>query len=183
MGDAVDFDIAGPFDIEREKFKNGRLITKGSIDELWDELDDWHDGLAGAVGCYVFGIRAAKGIIPYYAGQALKRPILDEAFNASNILKYNEALADKKAGTPVLFVLPWLTTGGKYRKPSSVESHPTLDFLEDWLIGAALQRNKNLINNKKTKFLRDVHVTGSFNATKGEHTTDSSQFNAMMWKS
>jgi len=179
----MDFDIAGPFKIGREEFLNGRLITKSSISYLWEELEVWNDGLSGAVGCYVFGIKAAKGIIPYYAGQALKRPILDEAFNASNILKYNEALVDRKAGTPILFVLPWLTTGGKYRKPSGVESHPTLDFLEDWLIGAALQRNRNLINNKKTKFLRDVHVTGSFNANRGERTDASGKFNAMMWKS
>jgi hypothetical protein len=105
---------------------------------------------------------------------------LDEAFNSSNILKYNHALLDRKKGTPVLFVLPWLTSGGKYRKPSTVSSSPVLDFLEEWLIGVALQRNKKLINNQKTKFLRSVHVTGVFNPQHGEGTSDSKLFNLMM---
>jgi hypothetical protein len=178
----MDFDVFGPFPVDREKLKYGRMITKASMDHLWDDLEDESTGLSKACGCYVFGIKAAKGILPYYAGQALKGPILSEAFNSSNILKYNRALLDRGASTPVLFLLPWLTAGGKYRKPSTSDSNAILDFLEGWLIALTLQRNLNAINNKKTRFLRKLHVTGAFNPEHGEGTWDSGQFNSMMRK-
>jgi hypothetical protein len=178
----MDFDVFGPFKIERENLRSARMITKASMTGLWDKLEDESEGLSKACGCYVFGIKAAKGILPYYAGQALKSAILSEAFNSSNILKYNKALLDRGAGTPVLFVLPWLTNGGKYRRPSAADSNPVLDFLEDWLIAQTLQRNAKAINNKKTKFLRKVHVTGVFNAEQGESNWYSGKFNSMMRK-
>lgn len=182
VGGKMDFDVFGPFEIGRKQLKFAKMITKASISNLWDDLEYASLGLSEACGCYVFGIRAGKGIRPHYAGQALKSAILSEAFNSSNILKYNQALLDQGAGTPMLFVLPLLTKGGKYRKPSKVDSNPILDFLEDWLIAQTLQRNPKAINNKKTKFLRRLHVTGVFNAVHGESTWDSGKFNAMMKK-
>src|SRR5258707_879947 len=103
--------------------------------------------------------------------------------NASNINKYNEVIAKRKNGTPMLFVLPWLTNSGeRYRKKTKQSGHgsPVLDFLEDWLIGLALQKNSKLINNRQTKFLRRLHVIGVFNSRHGESNSDSRAFMQMI---
>jgi hypothetical protein len=174
------FDVAGPFKIDR--FTKMRIITRQSKASLRAELEKWDEGLSEACGCYVFGVRAGKGIRPFYAGQSLRRSILEEAMNSSNINKYNEVLGNRGGGSPVLFVLPWLTASReRYRKKGKGKhGSRTLDFLEDWLIGTALQKNPKLINNKQTRFLRQVHVTGVFNAKHGEATWESGKFNAMM---
>ena len=175
------FDVAGPFEIERYTQKS--LITRHSKAALRAELEKWDEGLSDACGCYVFGVRAGKGIRPYYAGQALRRSVLEEAMNSSNINKYNEVLGDRGRGSPVLFLLPWLTNGRERykRKSKGAQRSRILDFLEDWLIGMTLQRNPKALNNQKTRFLRKVHVTGVFNPRHGEATWESGQFNSMMW--
>jgi hypothetical protein len=100
--------------------------------------------------------------------------------NHANITKYNVVLASTK-GTPIVFLLPWLTNGEKLRKPSKKQgSSPVLNFVEDWLIATALQKNPDLINNKQTRFLIKVHITGAFNAMQGEATNRSSKFCKLM---
>jgi len=172
------FDIVGPFKIERYTHKS--LITNDSVVALKKIIEAEEEGLSQACGCYVFGIRAGKGMTPYYAGQSLRRSIFKESMNHANITKYNVVLASTK-GTPILFLLPWLTNGGKLRKPSKKQgSSPVLNFVEDWLIATALQKNPDLINNKQTRFLRKVHITGAFNAKHGEATNRSSKFCKLM---
>jgi hypothetical protein len=80
--------------------------------------------------------------------------------DSTNILKYNEVLND--SGTHLLFIIPARTPKRKFRKRPESGDFAALSFLEDWLIGAAIERNPNLINNKKTKFLRRLHVHGFF---------------------
>jgi hypothetical protein len=181
MGETrMKFEVAGPFVLTRHTGKN--LITKKSKADLKEVLKLWDSELDEACGCYVFAIKAAKGWRPYYAGQALRRSILDESMNSSNMAKYNEAMGDRKAGTPVMFLLPWLTNSAtRYRKKTkkNAPGSRTLDFLENWLISVAYEKNRELINIKKTKHLRDLHVVGVFNGKRGEGTADSKQFNLM----
>lgn len=164
------FDVAGPFEIDRQGKKKN--ITKESINLLRDKLEDWQEGLSHACGCYVFAKRAGKGITPWYIGQACKSPMLWEAMNSDNITKYNHVLDDDK-GTPLLFVIPAKTPGGKLRKRPTNGKLASLSFLERWLIAEAIQKNPNLINTKETSFLRELHVVGIFNAKKGEATASS----------
>jgi hypothetical protein len=57
-----------------------------------------------------------------------------------------------------------------------------LDFLGRWLITHAIDKNPELINNKQTKFLRQIHVAGFFNANKGESTYASQQLRKTLWR-
>ena len=163
------FDVAGPFKVKR--YGKKKLITKQSLTELKQELEEWESGLCDACGCYVFAIRAGKGYTPYYVGQACKRAILDEALNPSNRGKYNEVCSETN-GMPVLFFLPMRTPTRRFRKKGSGRL-PAIDFLERWLIAQAIDKNSRLINNKETRFLRKIHVVGVFNAGQGEATSDS----------
>jgi hypothetical protein len=170
------FQIAGPFKISR--FTAKRIITRRSKQRLKALFERWHPGLVEACGCYVFAVRAAKGYKPYYAGQALRRSILNEAMSSGNVTRYNEVLGDRDRGAPVLFALPWLTNSAtQFRKRAKKKGarSRTLDFLEDWLISAAYRRNRHIINVRGTRFLKGLHVVGLFNAKHGESTKDSQQ--------
>jgi hypothetical protein len=173
------FDVAGPFELSRFGLK--KLITDNSVKVLKPTLDAWEEGLSEACGCYVFAIRAGKGCSPYYVGQACKRSILIEALNPSNREKYNKALSERK-GTPLLFFIALRTPTGKFRKKSQVSGGLAyVDFLERWLIAASIEKNERLINNKETRFLRNMHVVGVFNARKGESTRASQDFEKTVW--
>ncbi|MCG5539868.1 MULTISPECIES: hypothetical protein [unclassified Halorhodospira] len=158
----MNFDVIGPFEIKRNGAKN--IINKRSLDDFKEQLEAKEEGLSTSCGCYVFAKRAGQGCKPWYVGQACKSPMANEALNAENRGKYNDL--DSK-GTPVIFVVPARTPGGKLRKRPS-QPLASLNFLEKWLIAAAIERNPDLINSKETKFLRDLHVVGLLNAKKGE---------------
>jgi len=164
------FDVAGPFKVRR--YGSKKLITKQSQTDLKLELEKWEPGLSRACGCYVFAIRAGKGYTPYYVGQACKLAIPYEALNPSNREKYNQACSEGK-GMPVIFALPMRTPKGKFRRKGTGER--TLDFLERWLIAKALAENPDLINNKETRFLRQIRVVGILNAKQGEATAASAR--------
>ena len=174
----MDFDVIGPVKLTRHGKK--RLITKESLDNLVSDLEDVAEGLSEACGCYVFAKQAGKGLMPWYVGQACKLPLAKEALNPSNREKYNKILDLK--GTPVMFFLPLQTPSGRYRqRPKGKGGLPALNFLERWLIAASLERNSKLVNSQETRFLRNIHVTGVFNARKGGATTDSRALCKTLW--
>lgn len=175
----MDFEIAGPFEVSRHG--NKQMITKQSLKDLKYTLEEWDEGLSTACGCYVFAIRAGHGYTPYYVGQASKRAIADEALNPSNREKYNIVLGHGR-GRPVLFALPMLTPQGRYRKRRQVDGRlPEMNFLERWLITTAIQKNSEIVNNKETKFLRKIHVSGLLNSKRGESTTASRLLSKALW--
>jgi glutamine synthetase adenylyltransferase len=94
--------------------------------------------------------------------------------NPSNREKYNKVIGEKERVTPVLFLLPMRTARGRFRKRSKADGGLTsLDFLERWLIMAAIHKNPKLVNNKQTHLLRNLHVTGIMNTRTGEATAAS----------
>ena len=173
------FDVYGPFTLKRFGIK--KLITNETLDSLISTIEKTQSGLSGACGCYVFGIRAGKGIKPWYVGQANKTTLVKEALNSSNREKYNKLL-DDRSGTPVLFLLPRMTPEqNRFAKPTSKEvGLKSIHFLEEWLIASALQRNPELVNDKKTFFLRELSVKGIFNARHGEATTPSTALKKLL---
>jgi hypothetical protein len=174
----MDFGVVGPIKLSRHGKK--RLITGDSMGDLVAALEKIELGLSSACGCYVFAKKAGKGLTPWYVGQACKRPLAAEALNASNREKYNKVLDSK--GSPVIFFIPLRTPSGKLRKrPGGKGRLRSLDFLVRWLIAAALERNPKLANNKETRFLRKIHVTGIFNARKGGATKDSQALSKTLW--
>lgn len=174
----MDFDVIGPVKLTRHG--RNRLITDDSMRDLISQLEAIEPGLALACGCYVFAKQAGKGLTPWYVGQACKSSLAKESMNASNREKYNKVLDAK--GSPVMFFLPLRTPSGKFRKrPKGKTSVPVLDFLEKWLIAAALERNPKLKNNKQTSFLRKIHVTGILNARQGGATKDSRALRRALW--
>ena len=174
----MDFDVVGPVVLTRHG--NKKLITGDSLKDLIEELEEREEGLSLACGCYVFAKKTGRAVMPWYVGQACRRPLAAEALNPTNREKYNKVLDEK--GSPIIFFLPLRTPSGKLRKrPQGNDKVQALDFLEKWLIAAALVRNPKLKNSKETAFLRTIHVTGILNAKKGGATKDSRALSSALW--
>lgn len=164
------FKVYGPLKLNLPP--DSKLITKETLTSLIAEVEETEEGLSKACGCYVFGVRASKGIVPWYVGQTNKE-LVKEALNSTNMGHYNRVM-EKKTGTPVLFLVPKFTPTGRFGRSTSKPSK-AITFLEEWLIANALKKNQKLINSKKTFFIKNVHVTGILNATHGTATVSSSK--------
>jgi len=83
----------GPLTIR--KANNGLVAhDKDSINAFWSRINEEEDeGLSEAVGCYIFSIRAGKGILPWYVGLAEKQPFRKECFTSHKLTHYNDAIA------------------------------------------------------------------------------------------
>jgi hypothetical protein len=157
----MNFTIHGPFGIPRD---GTHLISrdKGEKNDFWDGVDADEDGLSHSCGCYVLSIRG----IPWYVGMAQRQNFRHECFSHHKITLFDTALS-KGRGTPYLFLIARRTAGGKFCKTSS-GAYRDVEFLENLLIGLALQRNPELCNIKGTNLLRYMHVPGLVNTRQGE---------------
>lgn len=147
--------------------------------EFWDRVDSGvEDGLSGAIGCYIFSIRAGKGVLPWYVGLAIKQSFRRECFTSHKLVHYSNAIAGRK-GTPLLTLIPKYTPSGKLVRPTG-SSHRDVEFLEAMLISNCLRRNKDLSNKKDTKFLREMVVPGLLNTPKGKEPFSTASFRILI---
>lgn len=157
--------IFGPFIIPR----NGVLIDRSlkARRKFWLEVEHaTSEDLPDACGCYVFAVRASKGIIPWYVGLTEKRTFRKECLGSHQVGNYNDVLAQKEKAQPLLYLLAKQTPKGRNRKPSKTMQRD-IQFLESYLIGHGLNKNQKLLNQKKTKFLKSLCVPGILNSDKG----------------
>jgi hypothetical protein len=162
------------------KQANGLVASnKTSLNQFWEQLDaSLGDELSAGVGCYVFSIRAGKGVLPWYVGRAEKQSFRNECFTHHKITHYNNAIAARK-GTPLLTLVAKYTPGGTLVRPKGVD-HPEIRHLETMIIGNCLGRNEKLLNVKDTKFLRKMVVPGLLNSPKGKPPATVQAFKALI---
>jgi len=167
-----------PFAIPKQK--NGLVVTdKKTLAEFWDELDEETEcDLSGAIGCYIFSIRAGKGVLPWYVGLAEKQSFRKECFTPHKLNHYNNAVAARK-GTPMLTLVAKYTPSGKLISPTG-GTHRDIQHLEPMLIAKCLGRNPNLLNMKDTMLLREMVVPGLINGGKGQPTASVATFKALI---
>src|SRR5260370_39064811 len=86
------FKTYGPLEIKVRK-DTGELETE----HFWTE----HSHLSSQIGCYIFAVRASKGIKPWYVGKTA-RTFKDEVFTERNLAKfYYPVITATSKGTPV----------------------------------------------------------------------------------
>ena len=158
------YQVFGPFNLH----KSGKLVDKHYRKNFWTDVEHRAPGLPNALGCYVFGIKAAKGAFPWYVGKTEKGNFRGETWTPHKLNLYNEALnfGKKKKGTPQLFLIARRTKGGKFAKPRR-SGIGDVRALENLLIGTCLLRNRHLLNAKQTKHLRSIVVPGYMNEQPG----------------
>jgi len=136
---------------------------------FWELVETECDGLPDAVGCYIFAIRAGKGVRPWYVGMTEKASFRKECWQPHKLLQYVGALQKRKKGTPVLYLLAKQTPSGRLTKPSK-RRLGAVHALEQLLINTCILRNSKLLNKKTTKHFRGIEVPGYMNESPGART-------------
>ncbi len=153
-------DIYGPFELPLAK---PRRFTREVAERrlFWSDIDDAVPGLPDACGCYLISVRNCI----WYVGRAGSQDFRHECFTADKILKMERAM-DDGAGPAYLTLIARQTSGGRFSQPG-VNGHRDIEDLELLLIGAALERNGELLNRSATKVLREMEVPGFLNSPNG----------------
>jgi hypothetical protein len=130
-----------------------------------------------ARGCYIFGLKAAGGIKPYYVGKTSGQSFKNEIFTPDKILKYRDAMDKRQNGTPVFILIQAITKTGKIAKGDT----GLIDWVESRLIESALARNpRDLINKLKTNYPSDAVIPGFWNSPIGANK-HSKALNSMLF--
>jgi len=167
------------YSVELPRQNNGLIATdKESLATFWSDIGEMEDGLPGAIGCYIFSIRAGKGALPWYVGLAEKQSFRNECFKSHKLVHYNNAIASRR-GTPLLTLIAKYTPKGKVISPTGNE-HRDIQFLETMLISNCLRRNPNLYNIRSTKLLREIVIPGLLNNPKGKIAASASDFKSLI---
>lgn len=153
----------GPLPIKPEALYEGKKVLKG----FWNEHADH---LASRRGIYVFGIRAGKGITPWYVGQTQKS-FRQEVFQPDKLHKYVVALSKYDKGTPVMFFLARVGRGAI--KASQA------DEIEKFLINTGWKKNPN-IRNIKGVGRPDWGIRGVLRGGKGKPNQSATKFKKLM---
>lgn len=167
------FKICGPFSLE--KGQNGLpKLDKESKKKFWENISLQYPGLSEACGCYVFAIKAGKGVKPWYVGKTGKQVLSKEVFTPHKEKIFQSVVAKRK-GTPILFFIPLLTNQNRFSKKRNT-NHRGISFLENLLIGACINKNSRLSNVQKTKYLREMVVPGFLNSPKRKYSREEREF-------
>jgi hypothetical protein len=135
------FNIRGPFRVPLDPTVTGKWIKAGCPD-FW--LGPKVQRFTDEPGCYVFAMRAGKGIRPIYVGKATKS-FRQECFAPHKIAcHYGPALSNAGKGTPVIFLVVLKRKKGKVNKRAIAK-------VESFLIQNAMKQNPNLSNIKGKK--------------------------------
>jgi hypothetical protein len=164
------FEPFGPFEMP----VSGVQIDRNREREFWQDVESSQAGLSNAVGCYIFGIKAGRGIRPWYVGKSEKTSFRREAWTSHKLLVYLDGLQSLRKGTPVLFLLAKRTKAGRFAKPSR-NGISSVEALEGLLIGTCLLRNSRLLNKKATKHFREIEVPGYMNESPGARSVPARQ--------
>ena len=89
------FSVHGPIVVPYYQGRGGRTITDDNVKEFWKK----NNSFGKLRGCYVFGMRAAKGLTPGYVGKATKS-FKQEVFSPHKLAKYQQFCADYLKGPP-----------------------------------------------------------------------------------
>lgn len=185
MSKLIEFIPIGPIALPTRKMPNGgrRLLRDLQSRKQLLETDFWEEAqqtaskagimdLHLAKGVYVFGLRAGRGILPYYVGQASKSDFSTEPFNSSKIVHYNRCIGDRK-GTPVMFFVV-----------SPSKKGPTNKFVitaaEKVLIETAFLRNPDGLINKQHAKVKKWGIAGVIRSSKGKRSSASRRFGKMI---
>lgn len=163
------------FDVPRKKLMRGLDIDH---EKFWDKVKEKDPDIISAKGCYIFALKkSGKKIEPWYVGKAAKN-FNQEVMASEKIKKYLRCINDNK-GKPCIFLIASKTKTDKFAKGDSRKG--VIIWLEKQLIYRALSKNQDLINDKGTKYFKEIIVPGFLSSgKKGKLLKDESKLKAML---
>ena len=160
------FEPYGPFEIPME---DGSDIARTQLNDFWTAIGSKYPGLPDALGCYIFGVKLKSTVLPWYVGKTEQKSFKFEAVQAHKLLIYHDSLKKQPGGVALLYLIPRMTDGGRFRKVWSSGSS-SVARLEQMLIESALARNPDLQNRRMIKHLTLTVVPGYRNEPDGPRT-------------
>ena len=157
----------GEFEVPRKSRKDGRQtlnFSKDALTNFWEDVERARVGLRSGAGCYLFAVRASKGMRPWYVGQS-KRAFEKECFAHHKQSIYRDVMDDTAKGTPILFLIARVTPTGRLSK--SVQKNEA-NFVERKLIHDATNANSELKNIHNARFVKNLEIPGVLNSPKGK---------------
>jgi hypothetical protein len=127
------FQPIGPIDIPVETHRAARLIEE-DLSEFWE----YHSDVASRVGCYVFGIKTGRAVVPYYVGMTTNS-FEKECFTAHKRNHYHRVIGEYARGKPVMWFLIYPVHRGRVNEKA-------IEELENFLIQAGMAVNPELRN-------------------------------------
>lgn len=161
------FTVEGPFNVPFYQGSGGRTITDENVRDFWKSFPTF----AERRGCYIFGVRAGKGLTPGYVGKATKS-FRSEVFAHHKLSRYQQFLADYRRGTPIMF---FIVAPRKKGVPNS--GH--IKELEEFLIQNGIVANPELLNIKGTK-VEEWGIGGVIRGGKGKPSARARSFKTLM---
>jgi hypothetical protein len=163
----TEYTIHGPFKVP--------FVIKPAARSVRVPRDFWNQDEASKLrdrcGVYVLGMRAGRGIVPYYVGKTTNS-FEKECFQPTKLLKYDDALAEYRRGRPVIFFIARPVRRGQVKGKE-------IKQIEDFLIQVASAKNPELLNIKgknKPKWA----IAGVIRGTAGQPSTEAKEFRGMM---
>lgn len=166
----ISFAPYGPFEVPVTDGVPDRTL----LNEFWQEVEETKPGLGSAIGCYVFAVRAGRGIRPWYVGKTDRTGFKAEVFQPHKLLLYGDVLRGRRRGTALLYYIARQTPSGRLMKKKATENK-VISRLEEMMIGTSLLRNSNLANKKATKHFREMRVPGYMNESAGARSREAKQ--------
>ncbi len=167
------YETYGEFKVPYKQTKNGYALdfSREALNKFWSDIDEKHSRfsnprLSEARGCYIFAIRASKGIRPWYVGQT-KKSFKDECFQHQKKNHYHDVINNIGKGTPVMIIVARHTSEKKTKLSKSLPPREA-DFVEQLLISQALSANSKLVNTKNTAFIKKIRIPGVLNSPTGK---------------
>ena len=109
-----------------------------------------------ARGCYIFGVKAGRGITPWYVGQS-KTGFKNECFATTKINHYHDVINVTSRGTPVLILLARYTQGNNIARTVAQDE---ANFIEQYMIGLALGKKFKSQKCQEYQILANIADTG-----------------------
>lgn len=188
MYDLHRFAVLGPFSVPTKRERNRRLvdfsIATERVFEPAEEQSAAKIGLTGvrnAIGCYLFALKPPGGpvIWPYYVGQSCRQTLAKRIFQASDKPRvYNAILNEYSRATAFVYLLPLLTSGGRFAKIGSNQN--IIDNAEYSLIGMALRVNTDLWNIQHRVSMESFTIDGTPQNAGRRDTTPAASFRRML---
>jgi hypothetical protein len=153
----MNFSTFGPFELKE--------WSKPGFQSLFDGADEERDGLANAMGVYLFATRGTNGhLVPWYVGKTIQ----GFRIRVPQHLEHLKTLSSKRSTKVVVFLIAQIGSSSKFLKTTakikSERGLRSIDILEFVLIGACLAKNRKLINARDAKFHKLFHVPGYWNS-------------------
>lgn len=135
----AEFTVHGPYEVPTYAGKAGRIVRSEEGRAFFES----HPSFANRRGCYVFAMRAGRGITPTYVGKATKT-FAQECFTSDKLGKCNTTLVDYVRGTLVMFLI---TPPEGRGRPAEKQ----IGLLEEFLIQVGVAANDALLNIQGTR--------------------------------